>query len=58
MELGREFKTTIGNREVVIQTGKYCAQTNGSCIVKCGDTMVMVNVNMSKKPREGNDGIR
>ncbi|MBE5746194.1 MAG: polyribonucleotide nucleotidyltransferase [Clostridiales bacterium] len=55
MELGREFKTTIGNREVVIQTGKYCAQTNGSCIVKCGDTMVMVNVNMSKKPREGMD---
>ena len=55
MNLGREFRTTIGNREVVIETGKYCAQTNGHCIVKCGDTMVMVNVNMSKAPRAGMD---
>ena len=55
MSLNREFKTVIGGKEVTIETGKYCFQTNGTCIVKCGETMVMVNVNMSKSPREGMD---
>ena len=55
MKLGKEFRTTIGNKEVVIETGKYAMQTNGHCIVSCGDTKVMVNVNMSKAPREGMD---
>ncbi len=51
----REFKTEIGGREVVIETGKYAEQTNGSCVVRCGETVVMVNVCMSEKPREGMD---
>ena len=51
----REFKTQIGGREVVIETGKYAEQTNGSCIVRCGETTVMVNVCMSETPREGID---
>ncbi|MGN1222526.1 MAG: polyribonucleotide nucleotidyltransferase [Christensenellales bacterium] len=55
MNLGKEFKTTIGGKEVIVETGKYCAQTNGTCIVRCGETMVMVNVNMSKEPRAGMD---
>lgn len=55
MNLGKIFKTTIGNKELIVETGKYCAQTNGTCIVSCGETRVMVNVNMSKAPREGMD---
>ncbi len=55
MSLGKEFKTTIGGKEIIVETGKYCAQTNGTCIVRCGETMVMVNVNMSKAPRDGMD---
>ena len=49
------FKTTIGGREFVIETGAYCSQANGSCIVRCGDTVVMVNATMAKAPREGMD---
>ena len=49
------FKTTIGGREVVVETGAYCGQANGSCIVRCGDTVVMVNATMAKEPREGMD---
>ena len=49
------FKTTIGGRELVIETGAYCSQANGSCIVRCGDTVVMVNATMAKAPREGMD---
>ncbi|MBR1985010.1 MAG: polyribonucleotide nucleotidyltransferase, partial [Clostridia bacterium] len=35
--------------------GKYCEQANGSCMVKCGETVVMVNVTMAEKPRDGID---
>lgn len=49
------FKSVIGGREVSVETGAYCGQTNGSCIVRSGDTMVMVNVTMAKTPREGVD---
>ena len=55
MDLGRQFKTTIAGKELIVETGKFCFQTNGHCIVSMGDTKVMVNVNMSKAPREGMD---
>ncbi|MDE6585903.1 MAG: polyribonucleotide nucleotidyltransferase, partial [Clostridia bacterium] len=51
----KQFKLEIGGREVVIETGKCAEQTNGSCVVKCGETMVMVSVCMSASPREGMD---
>ncbi len=49
------FKTTVGGRELTVETGAYCSQANGSCVVRCGDTVVMVNATMSKAPREGMD---
>lgn len=49
------FKTVIGGREVSVETGAYCGQANGSCIVRCGDTAVMVNACMAKEAREGVD---
>ena len=55
MNLGREFRTQISGKELVVETGKFCFQTNGHCIVSMGETRVMVNVNMSKAPREGMD---
>ena len=51
----KQFKTTYAGRELTIETGKYCGQTNGSCVVRCGDTAVMVSATMSKQPREGMD---
>lgn len=53
--LGKIFKTEIGGKEVIVETGKYCEQANGSCIVRCGETAVMVNATMSKAPRDGID---
>ncbi len=49
------FETKIGGRKVEIQLGRYCGQANGHCIVRCGDTVVMVNTTMSKAPRPGMD---
>ena len=49
------FKTTIGGREVSVESGAYCGQAGGSCMVRCGDTVVMVNATMAKQPRDGID---
>ncbi len=54
-ETFRTFETEIGGKKVVVETGKYAEQSNGSCIVRCGDTVVMVNVTMSATPRDGMD---
>ena len=54
-ETFRQFETEVGGRKVVVETGKYAQQANGSCVVRCGDTVVMVNVTMSETPREGMD---
>ncbi len=51
----RVFETEIGGRKVTVETGKYAQQANGSCIIRCGDTVVMTNVTMSQQPRPGMD---
>ena len=51
----RVFETVIGGRKVTVETGKYCEQASGSCLVRCGETAVMVNVTMAAAPREGMD---
>ncbi len=55
MKNSRIFTTTIGGKTVTVEVGGYCEQANGSCIVRCGDTVVMTNVTMSKAPRDGMD---
>lgn len=51
----RVFETEIGGRKVTVETGKYAQQANGSCIIRCGDTVVMTNVTMAQQPRPGMD---
>ncbi|HIV87267.1 MAG TPA: polyribonucleotide nucleotidyltransferase [Candidatus Pygmaiobacter gallistercoris] len=49
------FKTELAGRPFVVETGKMCCLSNGSCMVRYGDTAVLCNVTMSEKPREGID---
>ena len=49
------FKMELGGRELIVESGKYCGQAGGSCIVRCGDTAVMVSATASKEPRDGVD---
>ncbi len=49
------FKTEIGGREVIVETGKFGGQAAGSCVIRCGDTVVMTNVTMAEAPRPGMD---
>ena len=51
----RIFETTYAGRPLVVETGKTCELSNGSCWVRYGETTVMANVTASAKPREGID---
>ena len=51
----KKFEMTYAGRKLVVETGKMAVQANGSCLVRYGDTAVLVNVTMSKDPREGID---
>lgn len=50
-----EFKTEIGGRKLIIETGKVAQQANGSVMIRYEDTVLLVTVTASKKPREGVD---
>lgn len=49
------FEMELGGRKLTVETGKYAQQADGSCIVRCGDTAVMVNATAAKTPRGGVD---
>ena len=49
------YETELAGRPLTIETGKMAQLSNGSVLVKYGDTAVMVNVTASKEPKEGID---
>ena len=49
------YSTEIGGRQVTVEVGKYAKQANGSCVIRCGETVVMVNATMAPVAREGMD---
>jgi polyribonucleotide nucleotidyltransferase len=49
----KKFKTDVGEKELVVEIGGLAEQANGSVIVKCGETVVLVTCVMAEKPREG-----
>lgn len=49
------YEIEIGGKKVSFETGRLCEQANGTCLVRCGDTVIMVNVTMSETPRDGID---
>ena len=51
----RKFETTLAGRPFVVETGKMCGLSNGSCMISYGDTRVLCNGTMSEKPRDGID---
>lgn len=49
------YETVVGDKTVVIETGKLAMQANGAVTVRLGDTMVFAAATMSKEAREGID---
>ena len=51
----RVFETEIAGRKLTVETGKMAQLANGSCLVRYGDTAVLVTATASAKPRDGID---
>ena len=49
------FETTFAGRPLTVETGKMAQLANGACLVRYGETVVMVNISASKQPRVGID---
>ena len=49
------YETELAGRKLTIESGKIAELTNGSVVVRYGDTVVMVNVTAAKEPKEGID---
>ena len=51
----RKYETTFAGRPFIVETGKMCGLSNGSAMIRYGETCVLCNVTMSEKPRDGID---
>jgi len=51
----QSFECEVGGRNLTIETGKLAGQATGAVTVHYGDTVVLVTVCISDKPREGVD---
>lgn len=49
------MEVTVGEKTVVVETGKYAHQASASVTVRCEDTMLFVHATVSKEPRVGID---
>lgn len=49
------FTMELAGKTLTIETGKYAQQASGACIVRCGDTAILVTAMASKEPRDGID---
>ena len=48
-------EVVVGDKTISFEFGKYAKQANGSVMVSCGDTQVLVTVCAAEEPREGQD---
>ena len=51
----KKFETVFAGKKLVVETGKMAGLANGSCLVRYGETAVLVNVTMAKEAKEGID---
>ncbi|HQQ90031.1 MAG TPA: polyribonucleotide nucleotidyltransferase, partial [Oscillospiraceae bacterium] len=51
----RVFETEFAGRKMTFETGKLCALSNASVLVRYGETAVLCNATASQTPREGID---
>jgi polyribonucleotide nucleotidyltransferase len=51
----RNFQMQLGGKTLIVETGKYAEQAGGSCLVRMGDTAVLVCATIAKTARDGVD---
>ncbi|MGC9046372.1 MAG: hypothetical protein ACP5JA_08155, partial [Thermodesulfovibrio sp.] len=52
-----EVELDIKGKKLILQTGVFAKQTNGSVLVKYGDTYVLCTIVAEKTPNEGVDFV-
>jgi len=56
MDAGTHRETVaVDGREIVLETGRMARQADGACVVRCGDTAVLVTAVGEAAPRPGMD---
>jgi len=55
MKIGIEQKFQTGSQEIILETGKLAKQSDGSVVVKAGQTFLLATVVSSKEAKEGID---
>ena len=53
--IAKKFEMEFAGRKLIVQTGELAQQTNGSCTVQYGDTLVLATVVMNPTPRDGTE---
>jgi len=56
--MSQSFKCNIGDRELVIESGKLAQQADSAVVVRYGDTVVLVTACISEEARENSDFVR
>lgn len=51
----QKFEMPLGSGNLEVEIGKVAELANGACLVRCGDTVILVTATNSKTPREGID---
>jgi len=49
------YEMDLAGRKFSVETGKMAGLSNASCLIRYGETVVLINVTASEKPREGID---
>lgn len=53
--MSKIYETSIGGKNLSVEIGKVAELANGACILRSGDTVVLVTATNSEKPRDGID---
>ena len=56
--MSQNFKCSIGDRDLIIETGKFAQQADSSVTVRYGDTVVLVTACISDEIKEKADFVR
>ena len=50
----KKYETMLAGRRLVVETGKMAGLANGSCLIRYGDTVVLVTATALENTPRGN----
>ena len=56
--MSQSFKCNVGDRDLVIESGKLAQQADSAVVVRYGDTVVLVTACISEEAKENSDFVR